>query len=547
MKRKKLLLLQPPVEDFYDTPIRLQPLGLAYLKAAVRKWLPEVEVKIIDFHAAAGKRTVALPRELRYLADYYAEVDESPFSAFHRYSRYGSDPEDIAKKVAAEKPDWVGISAMFTPYWRQVIDCAEAIKRLWPVPVIAGGFHATAAPEHLLQSRVIDAVVRGEGERPLVEWLRAVRTGKGWSEVPNLVWWRDDQLVFNPVQKNYPIDDLPVPDFSDLARDRYVVDGRPLCFVLSSRGCPYRCAFCAVHCVFGDRYRPRTVESVVAEIEQRYAQGYRLFDFEDDNLSFDRRRMLELCEALVERFPAGEIEFLAMNGMSYRDLDGELLQAMWRAGFRQLNLALVSMDDRVRKSLGRPHTLAEYAQVIDAAVQIGFRIVSYQILGLPQESLDSQIRTLAFNAALPVLLGASVFYLTPGMPLAADFPAFTPEQYTRARSSAMAIETETVRRDDLYTLFIITRMINFLKGLKLPEELLTLEEALQVAAESGGRNALGAELLHTLLQEGRLYAAHGQRRILLPHFSSSLFQRVMDALKEVKTLSGGTVIIGKGL
>jgi len=90
-------------------------------------------------------------------------------------------------------------------------------------------------------------------------------------------------------------------------------------------------------------------------------------------------------------------------------------------------------------------------------------------------------------------------------------------------------------------------MINFLKGLKLPEELLTLEEALQVAAESGGRNALGAELLHTLLQEGRLYAAHGQRRIPLPHFSSSLFQRVMDALKEVKTLSGGTVIIGKGL
>jgi hypothetical protein len=103
-----------------------------------------------------------------------------------------------------------------------------------------------------------------------------------------------------------------------------------------------------------------------------------------------------------------------------------------------------------------------------------------------------------------------------------------------------------VRRDDLYTLFIITRMINFLKGLKLPEELLTLEEALQVAAESGAA-MLWAPSCCTPAAGGRLYAAHGQRRILLPHFSSSLFQRVMDALKEVKTLSDGTVIIGKGL
>ncbi|MBN1541285.1 B12-binding domain-containing radical SAM protein [candidate division KSB1 bacterium] len=544
MKERKLLLLQPPIEDFYDTPIRLQPLGLAYLKAAVNKWLPEIEVGVRDFHAAAGKRTVPLPRELRYLSGYYSDIDQSPFSTFHRYSRYGSDPEQIAKQVAAEKPDWVGISALFTPYWRQVVECAEAIKRIHPVPIIVGGFHATAAPEQLLQTQVFDAVICGEGERPLVEWLRAEMAGKGWNDVPNLVWRHGDKLVQNSVQENYAIDELPLPDFSDLVRDRYAVDGQPLCFVLSSRGCPYRCAFCAVHCVFGDHYRPRSVQAVVAEIEQRYNEGYRLFDFEDDNLTFDRRRMLELCAALVERFPADEIEFLAMNGVSYRDLDAELLQAMWQAGFRRLNLALVSTDDGVRKALHRPHALPEYARIIDTAVQIGYRIISYQILGLPHESLESMIHTLAFNAALPVQLGASVFYLTPGMPLAAEFPLFTPERFTLARSSALAIETEAVRRDDLYTLFIITRMINFIKGLKLPEESLTLAEALQVARASGGREALGAELLQTLMQEGVLYAAHGRRRIPLPHFSHSLFQSVMGALTAVRTLSGAMVGIG---
>ena len=79
----KLLLIQPPVQDFYDTDVRLQPIGLCYLKAAVKKYLPSIEVVIKDYHAGCGRRTVIIPKELRYLSEFYPVADKSPFSTFH--------------------------------------------------------------------------------------------------------------------------------------------------------------------------------------------------------------------------------------------------------------------------------------------------------------------------------------------------------------------------------------------------------------------------------------------------------------------------------
>ncbi len=113
----KLVLIQPPIQDFYDTAIRLQPIGLAYLKAAVKKHLPEWEVVIKDFHQGWGRRTIALPKELAYLRDYYPWPDRSPFSLFHHYYHFGASFETMAQEVVQEKPDLVGISSLFSPYY----------------------------------------------------------------------------------------------------------------------------------------------------------------------------------------------------------------------------------------------------------------------------------------------------------------------------------------------------------------------------------------------------------------------------------------------
>ena len=80
----KLVLIQPPIEDFYHTPVRLVPLGLGYLKAAVKQYLPEVEVVIKDFHQGWGRRTIPLPDDLAYLKGLLCLAGPEPF--FHLFS-----------------------------------------------------------------------------------------------------------------------------------------------------------------------------------------------------------------------------------------------------------------------------------------------------------------------------------------------------------------------------------------------------------------------------------------------------------------------------
>ena len=173
----KVLLLQPPVQDFYNTDIRLQPIGLAYLKAAAQKHVPGVRVTIKDFHHGWGRRTITLPQELAYLKDYYSKDDKSPFSTFHHYYHFGADFDTIAGEVAKEKPDLVGIASLFAPYHREVLRCAEAIKKRCRVPILLGGSQVSAMPEHMLSHPAVDFVIQGEGEKPFVELLKALKNG----------------------------------------------------------------------------------------------------------------------------------------------------------------------------------------------------------------------------------------------------------------------------------------------------------------------------------------------------------------------------------
>ncbi len=498
----KVLLIQPPVQDFYDTDVRLQPIGLCYLKAAVNKHLPDVEVIIKDYHGGCGRRTVTVPRELRYLADYYLVADKSPFSTFHQYYHFGKPFDEIEAEIAEIRPDVVGISSLFTPYYREVLEVAARVKKRLNVPVVAGGSHASAVPESLLSSPNVDYVIRGEGEKAFVEFLRYLKGQKRIEEVPNLAYRKDAEIALNPLGDNFPIDELPFPDLRDLSPATYALARKPMTFMITSRSCPHKCSFCSVHTTFGTNYRRRSLENVLDEIELRYSQGYRVIDFEDDNLTYYKSTFKELCRRLIDRFPNREMQFVAMNGISYLSLDEELLGLMFQAGFSHLNLALVSSDKTVRETTKRPHTLEAYLKIVHRAHALGFQIVSYQILGLPNETLDSMIQTLAFNTRLPVLLGASPFYRIPASPIARGLD-FTEEDYVKARLTAMAVETNEFRREDIYSLFITTRIINFLKGLHLSAS--TDVNALLDCSWSEDRTRIGFELLKLVRKTHRWF------------------------------------------
>ena len=537
----KLLLIQPPVQDFYDTDVRLQPIGLGYLKAAVKKHLPEVEVVIRDAHGGAGRHTVRIPKELGYLTDYYGVDDKSPFSTFHRFYHFGQSFEQIENDIGMMQPDVVGISSLFTPYFREVLEIAAGVKKTCDAKVVVGGSHASAAPDSLLVSPHVDYVIRGEGERPLVQLLRHLLGKAPVQSVPNLNYRQTGGLVSNPMADNFPIDELPFPDLSDLHSSNYTLAGKPMTFMITSRSCPHKCSFCSVHTTFGTQYRRRSLENVLEEIEVRYRQGYQVIDFEDDNLTYYKSTFKELCRRLIERFPDREMQFVAMNGISYLSLDDELLELMYRAGFTDLNLALVSSDKTVRETTKRPHTLDAYLKVVYKAHQLRFKIVSYQILGLPNESLDSMIQTLAFNARLPVLLGASPFYRTPHSPIARALQ-LTETDYVQARLTALAIETDHFTRDDVYTLFVTTRIINFLKGLSIEQD--TALDALMNRSWTDPRAGVGFQLLRQLQLTGRWHAWGKRGQVENLHFRSGLLRRVLNEAKDVVTRTGRNIGVG---
>jgi radical SAM superfamily enzyme YgiQ (UPF0313 family) len=534
----KVLLIQPPVQDFYDTDVRLQPIGLCYLKAEVRKHLPDVDVIIKDYHGGCGRRTVTVPRELRYLTEYYPVADKSPFSTFHQYYHFGNSFDEIEAEITDIRPDAVGISSLFTPYYREVLEVAARVKNTLNVPVIVGGSHASAAPESLLSSTNIDYVIRGEGEKPFVEFLKYLKGEQGIERVPNLAYKSRGESILNPIGDNFPIDELPFPDLSDLSPATYALAGKPMTFMITSRSCPHKCSFCSVHTTFGTNYRRRSLENVLEEIELRYQQGYRVIDFEDDNLTYYKNTFKEVCRRLIARFPNREMEFVAMNGISYLSLDEELLRLMFQAGFSHLNLALVSSDKTVRETTKRPHTLEAYLKVIHEAVRLGFKIVSYQILGLPNESLESMIQTLAFNSRLPVLLGASPFYRTPASPIARGLD-FTEEDYVKARLTAMAVETDEFRREDIYTLFIATRIINFLKGLRL-----SASTALLDCSWSDDRTRIGFELLRLLRETNRLYFRTTKGLLVNQKFKPEIFFRVLQQAGVIGCQNGQRIVVG---
>ncbi len=538
----RVVLIQPPVQDFYDTDVRLQPIGLCYIKAAVQKFLPGVEVVIKDYHRGWGRRTVPIPKALDYLAAYYPVADRSPFSAFHRYYHFGQSFDEIEAELAAMKPDVVEISSLFTPYYREALEIARRVKRkLGGAPIVMGGSHASAALESLLSSPSVDYVIRGEGEKAFVEFLAFMQGQKPIEAVPNLAYKKNGQLCFNPIGENFPVDDLPFPDLSDFAPASYTLAEKPMTFMITSRSCPHKCSFCSVHTTFGEKYRLRCVENVLEEIELRYRQGYRVIDFEDDNLTYYKSTFKELCRQLIARFPRGALQLVAMNGISYLSLNEEMLELMAEAGFSHLNLALVSSDKTVRETTKRPHTLRAYLKVVDKAFQLGFKIVSYQILGLPNETLESMIQTLAFNTRLPVLLGASPFYQTPNAPIARDVD-FTEDDYLRSRLTAIAVETDDFDREDIYTLFITTRIINFLKG--LPVSCDTELTALLSHPWPDKRSQIGFELLKRLMETQRLYFGTKDRLIENAKFRTEVFSRALSEAGKIACLNGSSIAVG---
>jgi radical SAM superfamily enzyme YgiQ (UPF0313 family) len=464
----KILLIQPPVQDFYQTAIRTQPIGLGYLAASLQKYGYKVE--ILDCQTER-KRSIPIPSELSYLKDFYSFNDRSPFKLYSGYYHFGIGWEEIRKKVEDSKADVFGISSNFTPYHGEALELAKIIKELDSRKIVVmGGAHVSCDPDGVLKSPLVDYVILGEGEIRfplLLEQIEKGRTRK-IKEMDGIGYRVDGEIMINPLQSFIQdLDSLPYPARELLDLDRYRIRKKRSTMIVTSRGCPHGCAYCSTHLIMGTSFRTRSPEDILQEMMECWNRyGIQIFDIEDDNFTFDKERAKKLMTLVIETFGEQVLELTAMNGVSFASLDEELLRLMKRAGFKTINLSFVSTDFSIKESMKRPGLAIDFKDIVDKAEQVNLNMIAYAILGMPGQTIEEMVDTLIYLMGKRVLIGPSVYYPTPGTDLFKKCKkmGILPSHSSQWRSSALPIETKEFNRLDIITLLRLARTINFIKG-----------------------------------------------------------------------------------
>jgi radical SAM superfamily enzyme YgiQ (UPF0313 family) len=533
-----ILLVQPPIKDFYLTAKRTIPYGLAGIAAALIE--TGFSVEILDGLATGRSGIIDLPGEMAYLQSIYGAPDRSPFALFHQFRHFGYSFEYIGDRARKSGAFLVGIASLFTPYRKEALDTAETIKAALPdCKIVVGGHHATALPEDVMTSAAVDFVLRGEGEASMPFLAKALKNGTSLDKIPGLVRQAStgEILISKPARMDNP-DKFPLPAVQLINQRYYRRRKKGSAVVVTSRGCPMRCSYCSMRRSEDLPYRRRGVDTVIAEIEQavtRYDVGF--IDFEDENLSLDRSWFLRLLNEIHSRYDGIDLELRAMNGLFPPTLDHEVVQAMARAGFKTLNLSLGSTSIEQLNRFRRPDVRRAFDSALELARKYGLQAVGYVIAGGPDQNAVDSVNDLLYLAGKHVLAGVSIFYPSPGSP---DYErcrqlGILPDSYALMRSSALPIVHSTTREESV-TLLRLGRVLNFMKsmldrGLSIPDvRPYTQEKYIDI----DDRPAAGRQLLQWYLHDGKIRGAGPDGKVFLHKTSDRVSQIFLRGLKRTQ-------------
>jgi radical SAM superfamily enzyme YgiQ (UPF0313 family) len=282
-------------------------------------------------------------------------------------------------------PDVIGISIMFSEYKSDAFEVITTIKHYFPhIQIIAGGAHVSTFPEECVE--YADTVVVGEGEEVIDEIIKDRRRGIIRAErIRDL-----DNLLM-------PAWDLMKEDMDEInrlsAKSPFLMR-RPLAHIITSRGCPNNCAFCAVKVSWGRQWIARSAKNVVDEIEYLYKQGFREIHFNDDNCSISRERMYQICDLI--RIRGIKIKIACPTGIHIMTLDKPLLKLMKRAGFYRLCFGIETGNEEMQKRIHKNINLDKAREVIKDANNLGFWTSATFIFGFPEETEAQRQDTIDF-------------------------------------------------------------------------------------------------------------------------------------------------------
>jgi len=346
-----------------------------------------------------------------------------------------SVPATVARLVADERPDVVGLSVM-TFQRRTARRVIALVRQLRPgVRVVVGGYDPSLAPEaYTDDASGVDFIVRGEGEVTLRQLLRALESGAGLGGIEGLSYRNGSAFRHNPPRRVVErLDDLELPARRARVLGGYTLLGRPIDVVETSRGCTFDCSFCSIIEMRGRNFHTASIDRVLADIGDARAHGARVVFLVDDNITLDARRFGRLAEAIIEAGLADLDYIVQAMTSSIADHGETLAPLMRRAGFRYVFLGIenVLAEDlgylragakNARREGGRQAGSAT-VRAIELLHHHGMLVVGGLIVGNPDDTRESIEANLSFAHRYvdwPYIQHPTPY---PGTPLARDFRA----------------------------------------------------------------------------------------------------------------------------
>jgi anaerobic magnesium-protoporphyrin IX monomethyl ester cyclase len=410
---RRILFINPPsipynalVRTFeHGHPPLLQtismPMGILYLAATLERDLPGIEIDIVDLAKRYREHCDRLQLE---------------FDTFEQFCEHAFRAE------VPSPPDVIGISVLFSTAHKSTLRIAEVCKAIWPqTPVIVGGMHATNAVDQLLESPAIDYVCRGEGEAIIADLVLAPS-----EDIPGIVG-RANAKAKGSAPLIYNLDTIPHPAWHLIPMREYVfaansraknldkIEQDGAATIVTTRGCPFHCTFCASWTVHGREMRYRSKENVIDELRiLRDRYDVNTVIPEDDLFSVKKPRFVALCDAIAAEF-RGDLHFQFPNGLSVATLDADVIAAMKRMGMTVANIAIESGSDVVQRKIIKKNVDLDRARgVVSECRRQGLTVRTYFILGFPGETHEQMQETVDFAASLD----ADWATMNPAAPLA---------------------------------------------------------------------------------------------------------------------------------
>ncbi|MFC2040902.1 B12-binding domain-containing radical SAM protein, partial [Chloroflexota bacterium] len=361
----RILLIAPPFYRLMGSHYNGLHLGIGYIAAVLKVHGHSVKLYNADYY---GNDEYLNQRQLLENSLSYKTILNSPTHPIWA---------EIRDKITSFTPEFLGIT-MATANYKAAKNIAKIAKDIdRNIKVVVGGAHPTLDPEGTSAEEEFDYIVRGEGEFTFLE----LAEGKDEDEIKGLSFKKNYKIIHN--KSRTFIKDLDTLPFA--SRDLFLNDTQYLDFgnVITGRGCPFSCSYCASPRLWQRTTRFRSVSNVVKELEDlRMHYNSPIVHFVDDTFTINKNRTKNICQQIIDR----QLAIKWVCDTRANCLDKELVALMSKAGCIRVKIAAESGSDRILKSVRKGLTKRHILKAAELIKEQGLPLTVYFMVGFPNET-----------------------------------------------------------------------------------------------------------------------------------------------------------------